>query len=89
MVKILSEFTSKIPVFVSSTFKDLIPYRNAVKDILNDKRADIRGMETFGARTEKSRITCIEEVTTSEIFIGIIGMCYGSKMNYLVNRLWN
>jgi hypothetical protein len=35
-------------------------------------------MEVFGARTQKPLDTCLAEVLTSEVFIGIIGMRYGS-----------
>jgi len=71
-------FSPKIPIFVSSTYTDLIPYRNTVREILMQYHSDIRGMEVFGARTQKPLDTCLEEVSTSEVFIGIIGMRYGS-----------
>jgi hypothetical protein len=71
-------FSPKIPIFVSSTYTDLIPYRNVAREILSQFHADIRGMEVFGARTQKPLDTCLEEVSTSEVFIGIIGMRYGS-----------
>lgn len=71
-------FSPKIPIFVSSTYTDLIPCRNAVREILAQYHADIRGMEVFGARTQKPLETCLSEVLTSELFIGIIGMRYGS-----------
>lgn len=71
-------FSPKIPIFVSSTYTDLIPYRNAVREILAQYHSDIRGMEVFGARTQKPLETCLGEVLTSEMFIGIIGMRYGS-----------
>jgi len=68
----------KTPIFVSSTFSDLIPYRNAVRDVLSRFLVDIHGMEIFGAQTRKPLDTCLAEVLTSEIFIGILGMRYGS-----------
>lgn len=71
-------FTPKIPIFVSSTYSDLIPYRNAVRNILSQFTVDIHGMEVFGAQTRKPLDTCLAEVLTSEVFIGIIGMRYGS-----------
>ena len=35
-------------------------------------------MEFFGARTEKSLEVCLSEVEQSDIYIGILGMKYGS-----------
>ncbi|MCK9632039.1 MAG: DUF4062 domain-containing protein [Methanoregula sp.] len=69
---------SKTPMFVSSTYTDLIPHRNAVRQVLSQFSVDIHGMEVFGARTQKPLDTCLSEVLTSEVFIGIIGMRYGS-----------
>jgi hypothetical protein len=53
-------------------------YRDCARAVLNRFNADIRGMENFGARTQKPLDTCLEEVKSSELFIGIIGMRYGS-----------
>lgn len=74
----MSPHTPKVPIFVSSTYTDMIPFRDAVRGLLNQYDADVRGMEVFGARTQKPLETCLEEVKSSEIFIGIIGMRYGS-----------
>ena len=68
----------KTPIFVSSTYSDLIPYRNAVREILSLFSVDIHGMEVFGAQTRKPLDTCLADVLTSEVFIGILGMRYGS-----------
>jgi hypothetical protein len=67
-----------IPIFVSSTYTDLIPYRNAVWNVLEKLKVGVSGMEVFGARTAEPLQTCIEEVNKSIIFIGILGMRYGS-----------
>lgn len=75
---IISPYTAKIPIFVSSTYTDMKTYRGCARTVLNKFNADIRGMETFGARTQKPLDTCLEEVKSSELFIGIIGMRYGS-----------
>jgi hypothetical protein len=71
-------FAPKTPIFVSSTYSDLIPFRNAVRDVLSRFSVDIHGMEIFGAQTRKPLDTCLAEVLTSEVFIGILGMRYGS-----------
>lgn len=65
-------------VFISSTYLDLIPHRKTVWELLQSFNVEISGMEKFGARTEKPIQTCILEVESSNIFIGIIGMRYGS-----------
>ena len=38
-------------------------------------------MEDFGARPENSLDTCLNELNKSDIYIGIIGMNYGSIYN--------
>lgn len=68
----------KRTVFISSTFADLIPERKAVWDLLGDFKVDIRGMENFGARTDTPLRTCLAEVDTSDIYIGIIALRLGS-----------
>lgn len=75
MIKNIKQY---IPVFLSSTRKDLIPYRKAILDTLNKMKVGIRGMEVFGARTEKALEACLNEVSKSQYFIGVIGMRYGS-----------
>jgi len=65
-------------VFISSTYDDLKPHRSKLWDVLQNYDINIRGMERFGARTEKSLETCITECELSDIYIGILGMRYGS-----------
>jgi len=67
-----------VPVFLSSTKEDLVPYRKAVIEILDKMKVAIKGMEVFGARTEKPLDASLSEVSKSQYFIGIIGMRYGS-----------
>lgn len=68
----------KIPVFVSSTYTDLIQYRDEVSKILNSMGFEVHGMENFGSRTESPLQTCLNEVRLCKIFIGVLGMKYGS-----------
>jgi hypothetical protein len=69
-------------IFVSSTKMDLVSYRIAVRNKLEElkKEFDIEiiGMEDFGARSEPPLQTCLDEVGGSDMYIGIIGMRYGS-----------
>ncbi|MDP2207580.1 MAG: DUF4062 domain-containing protein [Bacteroidota bacterium] len=67
-----------IPIFVSSTYTDLIPYRKSIWDALDKLKVGVSGMEIFGARTAEPLQTCIDEVNKSLIFVGIVGMRYGS-----------
>jgi len=73
-----STYNQKIPVFVSSTYIDLIPYRDEVSMLLNSMGCDVHGMENFGSRTESPIQTCLNEVRLCKIFIGILGMKFGS-----------
>lgn len=68
----------KKTVFISSTFDDLRPHRSKLWDSLQNYDLNIRGMERFGARTECPLTTCITECELSNIYIGILGMRYGS-----------
>ena len=67
-----------VPVFVSSTFVDLQPYRNAVCDALHRLEAVVRGMEYFGALPETPRDECLRIVRSCSFYIGIFAMRYGS-----------
>ena len=68
----------KKSVFISSTYEDLKPHRSKLWDALQEFDVNIRGMERFGARTEHALTTCIAECELSDIYIGILGMRYGS-----------
>ena len=65
-------------VFISSTYGDLIPYRKKIWEDLDNLSFTILGMEKFGARKSAPLDTCLEEVSNSDIFIGIISFRFGS-----------
>lgn len=65
-------------VFLSSTFKDLELHRKKVWKVLNSYDVEIKGMERFGARPTTPLATCLKEVRESQIYLGVIGMVYGS-----------
>jgi hypothetical protein len=65
-------------VFISSTYGDLIPYRKRIWEEIGKLDVKILGMEKFGARQSSPLDTCLEEVTNSDIFIGIISFRFGS-----------
>jgi len=69
----------KKTVFISSTFLDLKEERKKVWDCLEKFDVTVKGMEQFGARKSNPLATCISEVEQSDIYVGIIGMRYGSE----------
>lgn len=66
-------------VFVSSTWEDLRPERQAVFSALhNHPQVKFVGMEDFGSRDEDTRKASVAAVADSELYVGIIGGRYGS-----------
>lgn len=68
----------KRTVFISSTFEDLKEHRRKVWDTLEEYDVNIRGMEKFGARTEKPSKTSLAEVGQSDVYVGIIAYRLGT-----------
>lgn len=66
-------------VFISSTYLDLKEERKKVWDTLEKFDVAVKGMEQFGARKSNPLETCLTEVEQSDIYVGIIGMRYGSE----------
>jgi len=71
--------TTRKIVFISSTFIDLKEERKKVWESLEKFDVVVKGMEQFGARKTTPLATCISEVEQSDIYVGIIGMRYGSE----------
>lgn len=67
-----------IPVFVSSTYEDLKPYRSAVQNSLHRLETIVRGMEYFGSKPGSPVDECLKAVRSCKIYIGIFAMRYGS-----------
>jgi len=66
-------------VFVSSTWLDLQPERQAVEAALQRlHETKFVGMEYFGSRDETTRGTSLDEVDRSRVYVGIIAGRYGS-----------
>lgn len=65
-------------IFVSSTYSDMVPYRESIRNAID--RADCKavGMERFGATSIPPLETCKEEMSKCQIYICAIGMRYGS-----------
>jgi hypothetical protein len=66
-------------VFISSTYLDLKEERKKVWDCLEKFDVAVKGMEQFGARKSDPLTTCLTEVELSDIYVGIVGMRYGSE----------
>lgn len=66
-------------VFLSSIVRGLEPYRDAVHEAINklDDYKSIR-MEDFGASDQTPLEHCIDQLSRSDIFVGIVGPKYGS-----------
>lgn len=65
-------------VFVSSTYTDMLPYREAIQSALNKADCIAYGMERFGAQAIPPLEACYQELENSQIYICALGMRYGS-----------
>ena len=74
----LGETKQYIPIFVGSTFTDLQPYRQAVRDSLVQLETIVRGMEYFGSKPGSPVEECLHVVRSCKVYVGIFGMRYGS-----------
>lgn len=72
------EIKQRFPVFVSSTYEDLVPYRDAAQRVLVRLEQTVKGMEYFGANAQNPLSVCLQTVRECKIYVGIIGMRYGS-----------
>lgn len=66
-------------IFLSSTWSDLQPHREAVLFALNKLQQKVVAMEYFGARNGTPLSECLKLVRASDIFVLVIGMRYGAK----------
>ena len=72
--------TSNSPsrIFISSTFEDMVDYRDAaISAITNIEHLPI-GMEQFVSSPDKSLDLCLSEVRRCQLFIALVAMRYGS-----------
>jgi hypothetical protein len=67
-----------VPIFVGSTYEDMIDYRSAVKEALHRLEAIVRGMEYFGSKPGSPKEECLKSVRSCRVYIGIFAMRYGS-----------
>ncbi|HKO20757.1 MAG TPA: macro domain-containing protein, partial [Acidobacteriaceae bacterium] len=74
------EAPGPLTVFVSSTYRDLVEHRTAVKDAIARVDCLFRGMEHFGASptTVPPASYVAGEVQKADVYVGIFGVRYGS-----------
>lgn len=68
----------KYQIFISSTYKDLIPERNKVRDVILSMYQFPIGMEMFSAADEEQWEIIKETIDSSDYYVLIIGKRYGS-----------
>ncbi len=64
-------------VFISSTQNDLVPYREAVAHLLDEKGFEVLWMETMPGRSEEPVEACIQDVVNANFFVGVYAWRYG------------
>lgn len=64
-------------VFISSTFVDMIPYREALQAAITNCDAVAYGMERFVPAPIRPLDRCYEEISGSQLFVLLIGHRYG------------
>lgn len=66
-------------VFVSSTYRDLIEHRKAIKEQISRRKMIFIGMEHFGANPDNHppASVIVEEVKKTDVYIGVFGVRYG------------
>lgn len=65
-------------IFVSSTYEDMIPYREAVSDALTSIEHLPVGMEHFVSTPDRPLDVCLTDVRRCQLYIVLVGMRYGS-----------
>lgn len=65
-------------IFVSSTYEDMIPYRDAVSDALTSIEQLPIGMEHFVSAPDRPLDVCLTDVRRCQLYIVLVGMRYGS-----------
>ncbi len=66
-------------VFVSSTYRDLVEYREVLRVALETSGHQFRGMEHFPAQPSPPLEVALAALNECEVYVGIIGELYGSS----------
>ena len=73
-----NDIRQHVPVFVSSTFKDLEPHRAEVERRLMGLEQIVKGMEFFGSNPDTPLETCLQHLSECKLMILLVGVSYGS-----------
>lgn len=65
-------------IFISSTYEDMLPYREAVSDALTSIEHLPIGMEQFVSTPDRSLDVCLTDVRRCQLYVVLVGMRYGS-----------
>jgi hypothetical protein len=64
-------------IYISSTFVDLQPYRQAVYRQLTRMQHSVKAMEDYVARDDRPADACVRDVRNSDLYVGIFAWRYG------------
>src|SRR5712692_8649734 len=64
-------------IYISSTYNDLKDYREAVYHALRQLGHDVIAMEDYVATDERPLDKCLDDVASSEVYVGIFAWRYG------------
>jgi hypothetical protein len=68
-----------VKIYISSTYRDLREYRNAVDAALRRMGHDVIGMEQYVAEGTTPLDKCLQDVRSSDAYIVIVGWRYGFR----------
>ena len=64
-------------IYVSSTYQDLIKFREAVSNAIRSLGHVDIAMEYYGAESNRPIVRCINDVQRCDIYLGVFGLRYG------------
>ena len=67
----------RIKIYISSTYSDLVEYRQRVYDVLRKMRYDVMAMEDYVAADKRPLDKCLADVASCDLYIGIFAWGYG------------
>ena len=66
-------------VFVSSTYRNLATYREILRLALEKSGHIFLGMEHYAAQDSPPLQTCLDQLDSADVYLGVIGNIYGSS----------
>lgn len=74
----MNSIKQRVPIFVSSTYRDLELHRAEVERRLVGLEQIVKGMEYFGSSPDTPLETCLKQISECRLFILLVGASYGS-----------